>query len=36
LLQALVGIAHAAKPEADAALPPLTPELVGPQVARRA
>jgi transcription-repair coupling factor (superfamily II helicase) len=36
LLRALVRIAHAAKPEADAALPPPAPSLVKPQVARRA
>jgi transcription-repair coupling factor (superfamily II helicase) len=36
LLQALVKIARAAKPETDAATPPPTPELVKPRVARRA
>src|SRR6516165_12074781 len=36
LLQALVKIARAEKPEVEAALPPPTPSLVKPQVARQA
>ena len=36
LLQALVKIARAAQPEADAALPKPTPEPVKPKLARRA
>ena len=36
LLQGLVKIAHAEKPDADMTLPPPTPSLVKPQVARRA
>jgi len=36
LLQALVKIARAAKPDADAVLPPPTPELARPREARRA
>lgn len=36
LLQALVKIARAEKPGADVTLPPPTPSLVKPQVARRA
>jgi transcription-repair coupling factor (superfamily II helicase) len=36
LLQALVKIAGGAKPDADALLPPPTPSLVKPQMARRA
>jgi hypothetical protein len=35
-LQALVKIARTGKPEADMALPPPSPDLVKPQVARRA
>jgi len=36
LLRGLVKIARAEKPDADPALPPPTPSLVKPQVARRA